>query len=317
MCKHGKHRINNIEVHFILLLMDEKYYIFPYNWWNGFNDRTDGNHIGFYEKLFQYTLITNFEIVYDINKANILLEAGHPNENIHNSKKWAYKINFIGEPCLPMNQWYNVVLTSVNNIENIVDLPLSIAYIHCNNFFPLLLNPPRVINVPKKFCTFIVSNPKCIMRNKIFEKLNNYKKVDSMGGYLNNCNYQLPYNYWTNEYFNVLSEYKFMICCENTKMETYSTEKIVNPYLARTIPIYWGTHNIKNIFNIDSILFLEDETDESFEQLIQKVIELDNDDEKYIEYINRPIFNEHNIDYWNKNYTLESLGKKFDKIIQK
>uniref|UniRef100_A0A6C0AQ76 Fucosyltransferase C-terminal domain-containing protein n=1 Tax=viral metagenome TaxID=1070528 RepID=A0A6C0AQ76_9ZZZZ len=296
-------------------MSNDKYYIFPYNWWPGFNEKTDANHIGFFQILLSKTKLKNFEIIYDINKANVLLEAGNPNEHVHNLKNWKYKINFIGEPALPQHEKYDLVLTSVNNITNIVDLPLSVAYIHCNNFLPKLLNRQKIDIVPQNFCSFIVSNPKCIIRNKLFEKLNNYKKVNSMGGYANNVDGQIRYPYWSQDYFNVIGSHKFMICCENTKMETYSTEKIVNPYLARTIPIYWGSHNIKNIFNPDSMLFLEDETDEAFKNLIKKIIELDNDDEKYLEFINRQIFTEDNIKFWNENYILESLARKIDEII--
>jgi hypothetical protein len=296
-------------------MSNDKYYIFPYNWWPGFNEKTDANHIGFFEMLLSKTKLKNFEITYDINKANILLEANIPDERIRKIKNWKYKINFIGEPALPQHEKYDLVLTSVNNITNIVDLPLCIAYIHCNNFLPKLLNRPKIDIVPQNFCSFIVSNPKCIIRNKLFEKLNNYKKVSSMGGYANNVGDQISYPYWSQEYFNVIGSHKFMICCENTKLETYSTEKIVNPYVARTIPIYWGTHNIKNIFNPESILFLEDDTDEAVEKLINRVIELDNDDEKYLEFINRPILNEYNMQFWNENYTLEALCKKIDSIL--
>jgi hypothetical protein len=138
-----------------------------------------------------------------------------------------------------------------------------------------------------------------------------------MGRYANNNNGKIiHYPYWSKEFLNVLGSYKFMICFENTKMETYSTEKIVNPYIARTIPIYWGSHNIKNIFNPDSMLFLEDETDESFTKLINKVMELDNDDQKYLEFINRPIFSKDNIKFWNENYTLDSLGNKINNILK-
>ena len=108
-----------------------------------------------------------------------------------------------------------------------------------------------------------------------------------------------------------------MICGENTKMTTYSTEKIANPYLAYTIPIYWGTHNITNIFNPESMLFLEDETEEAMDRLIQRIIELDTDDKKYLEFINRPVFNQHTIEYWNEHYTLEAIGKKIDTVIAK
>lgn len=295
--------------------MSEKYYIYPYNWWPGFENKTDANHIGFFEILFLQTKMKNFEITNDINKANVLLEAGITDPKIRESKKWKYKINFIGEPGLPEHEKYDLVLTSINNIKNVVDLPLSVAYIHCNNFLPRLVNRNKINTVPEHFCSFIVSNPKCEIRNKLFEKLNNYKKVNSMGRYANNTGYNIHYPYWSNEFFNILGSHKFMICCENTKMETYSTEKIVNPYISYTIPIYWGSHNIKNIFNHESMLFLEDETEESFDKLINKIIELDNDDNKYLEFINRPIFNEHNINYWNENYVLNSLGRKIDEII--
>ena len=292
--------------------MDEKYYIYTYSWWPGFDNKTDANHVGFYEKLFLHTKLRNFEITNDINKGNVLLEAGMPNTYTL-EKKWKYKINFIGEPQLPEVENYDVVLTGVNNLRNVVDLPLSVAYIHCNDFLPKLFN--RKISEPKQFCSFIVTNHKCKVRNKIFEVLNQYKKVNSMGRFANNVGYNIHYDYWTDNYLNVIGNHKFMICCENTKMETYSTEKIVNPYLAGIIPIYWGSSNVKNIFNPDSMLFLEDETDESFDKLINRVIELDNDDVKYLEFINRPIFTSQNIEFWEKNYTLESLGKKIDSLI--
>lgn len=294
-----------------------KYYIFPYNWWPGFIEKTDANHIGFFEILLSKTKLNNFEFTNDINKANVLLEAGNPNENIHNFKKWIYKINFVGEPSLPQYSKYDIVLTSINNINNIVDLPLSVSYIHCNNFWPFLFNRPKITSIPKKFCIFIVSNPKCEMRNNLFKIINKYKKIDSMGSYCNNIGYQIQYPYWSQEYFNIIGQYKFIICCENTKMETYSTEKIVNPYLSGTIPIYWGSENIKNIFNIETMLFLEDETEKSITKLLKNVIDIDNDEQKYLEFINRPIFNQHNINYWNENYTIDRLSFKFNEILFK
>lgn len=261
------------------------------------------------------TKIKNFKITHDLNIANVLLEANYPNEYIHNYKNWKYKINFIGEPCLPKHEYYDVVLTSVNNIKNVVDLPLCVAYIHCNKFLHILYNRPKFTKVPDNFSTFIVSNPKCEIRNTIFQRLNTYKKVNSMGGYANNVGYKVTYPYWSKDYFNILRNHKFMICAENTKMETYSTEKIVNPYLSGTIPIYWGSNNVKNIFNPNSMLFLEDESEESFNKLIEQIIELDNNDEKYLEFINRPIFTEENIRFWNEHYTIDSLAKKINEIL--
>jgi len=291
-------------------------YIYPYNWWSGFMDKRDANHIGFFEELFSYTTLKNFEITTDLGKANVLLEAGKPDPAIKNRNQWLYTINFIGEPVLPDADQYTLALTGVQGISNVVDLPLAIMYIHCNRFLPTLQLERPILSVPSSFCTFIVSNSTCATRNKLFERLTRYKRVNSMGSYANNTGGSIRARYWSSEYFHVLGQHKFMICGENTKMASYSTEKIVNPYMARTIPIYWGTPNIHNIFSADSMLYLEDESDEAFDRLVARVIELDNDDAKYLEFINRPIFNERTNQYWKDHYTLEALGKKIDSVLQ-
>ena len=287
--------------------------IYFHNWWGGFFTKQDANNIEFFEKLFAYTKFKDSIITNDINKANVLIEAGIPNDGVIN-RNWKIKINFIGEPVFPDYEKYDIVLTSVNRINNIVDLPVSIMYIHGNNFLNTLENR-KITKIPYHFCSFIVSNPKCKTRNTMFEMLNKYKKVHSAGRHLNNMGRNLEGTWSSSIHLDFISQHKFMICFENTKMETYSTEKIVNAYLGNTIPIYWSSPHIKNIFNEDSMLFLEDETEESFNKLIQKVIELDNNDEKYMEFVNRPVFNIKNKEYWKEHYTLEKLGKKIDKLI--
>ena len=102
---------------------------------------------------------------------------------------------------------------------------------------------------------------------------------------------------------------------ENSRDDTYITEKIVNSYLTRIIPIYWGTHHVKKIFNNESMLFLEDENEESIFKLINRIIELDNNDEKYLEMINRPIFTNSNLEYFNNHYRIENIALNIDNII--
>ena len=289
------------------------YFIYFHNWWSGFLTKQDANNIGFFEKLLVHTKLKNYQITNDVNIANVIIEAGKPEDGLIN-RNWKIKINFIGEPAFPDYDKYDIVLTGVNRINNIVDLPLSVMYIHGNNFLNILEN--RQINrVPSQFCSFIVSNPKCETRNKMFHMLNQYKKVNSGGRHLNNMGKNLPGTWSSSNHFEFISRHKFMICFENTKMETYSTEKIVNAYLGNTIPIYWASEHIKHIFNEESMLFLEDETEESFNKLIERIIELDTNDEKYMEFINRPVFNEKNKEYWKQYYTLEKLGEKIDSLL--
>jgi hypothetical protein len=105
--------------------------------------------------------------------------------------------------------------------------------------------------------SFVVSNPYSTPRNKMFDLLSKFKRVDSYGNHNNNMGKRLELNYWTNEYFNFLSEYKFIICFENTKKGTYITEKIINPLISGIIPIYWETEHYKNVFNEDRIFILK------------------------------------------------------------
>ena len=289
------------------------YYLYFHNWWPGFFTKQDANNIDFFKKLLVHTKLKDSQITNDLTIANVIIEAGKPTDGFID-KKWKIKINFIGEPVFPDYDKYDIVLTGVNRIDNIVDLPLSVMYIHGNNLLNLL-ESRKINRVPSQFCSFVVSNPKCETRNKMFHILNKYKKVNSAGRYLNNMGRTLPGTWSSSTHFEFISQHKFMICFENTKMETYSTEKIVNAYIGNTIPIYWASDHIKHIFNEESMLFLEDETEESFNKLIEKIIELDTNDEKYMEFVNRPVFNEKNNEYWKQYYTLEKLGEKIDKLI--
>ena len=294
-----------------------QYYIYFHNWWNGFYN-FDANNINFFIKLLSYTKLSNFVIVYNPSDANVIIENLSPNDNLIFYDKWKYRINFIGEPQTSNYKNYDLVLTGANNIFNVVDLPVSVMYILGNNLYNILNHRRNITKIPEKFCCFIVSNPKCLTRNKMFELLNNYKKVDSCGRFANNYNDSIiNLNWWSKEYIEFISQYKFMICFENTKMLNYSTEKIVNAYLANIIPIYWSSNSISNLFNMDSLLFLENEQDDnSFQNVINKVIELDNNDNKYLEFINRQPFNNTNIEYWDNNYTFEKLGNKINSILK-
>jgi hypothetical protein len=52
---------------------------------------------------------------------------------------------------------------------------------------------------------------------------------------------------------NVMFDCMFHIAIENTSLDNYFTEKILDCFLTKTIPIYYGDPNIGNIFNNASI----------------------------------------------------------------
>ena len=52
----------------------------------------------------------------------------------------------------------------------------------------------------------------------------------------------------------VFDGYQFSVVIENSSHYNYFSEKIMDCFASRTIPIYWGCKNINNYFNMDGIL---------------------------------------------------------------
>ena len=67
----------------------------------------------------------------------------------------------------------------------------------------------------------------------------------------------------------VFEPFKFVMSFENANVSGYVTEKIVNAYLARAVPIYWGSPDVFKIFNAASFLYVPDFT--SIEEVAQRV----------------------------------------------
>lgn len=59
----------------------------------------------------------------------------------------------------------------------------------------------------------------------------------------------------------VLNDYYFSITIENEKYSNYYTEKLMDCFATGTIPIYHGTPEIVNMFNMDGIILLNDNFD--------------------------------------------------------
>jgi len=53
-------------------------------------------------------------------------------------------------------------------------------------------------------------------------------------------------------------DYMFSVAIENSKYDDYFTEKILDCFASGTIPIYYGTDNISNYFNLNGIIKLDD-----------------------------------------------------------
>ena len=118
------------------------------------------------------------------------------------------------------------------------------------------------------------------MRNQLFEQLSRYKIVDSGGRYKNNLGHRVD------DKLSFLSRYKFTIAYENSSYPGYVTEKIADAFAADSLPVYWGNPVVDRDFNPASFINYHDLG--SNDAVIERIIELDQDDEAYLEVLRQP-----------------------------
>ena len=133
----------------------------------------------------------------------------------------------------------------------------------------------------KKFCAWVVSNGSGDVRNLFFDKLSQYKKVDSGGGFRNNIGRRVD------DKLKFLADYKFSICFENSKTEGYISEKLSDAFEAGTIPIYYGDDTVQELLNNKSYIHVKDESD--FDEKIELIKKIDQNDTLYLEMIKQNI----------------------------
>jgi hypothetical protein len=78
------------------------------------------------------------------------------------------------------------------------------------------------------------------------------------------------------------------MCFENSSFPGYVTEKILHSFYARSVPIYWGSPTLEIDFNPDAVLNWHDYKDD--EKFLERIIEVDNNDDLYNHMLNQPVF---------------------------
>ena len=156
-------------------------------------------------------------------------------------------------------------------------------------------------------------NGGCQERNNMFHMLSQYKKVDSGGPLFNNIGHVLSRE-GINGYHlakrDFLKSRKFNLCYENISHPGYVTEKIFHALTYNTVPIYWGSPTVEIDFNPKAYISRHDF--DSDEEMIQKIIELDRDDDKYDEMLRQPIMKPRN-----KVFDLNRFNKWFHDVVYK
>jgi len=201
-------------------------------------------------------------------------------------------VTYSGEPYYIYSENSINLNMSPNKALNTIPMQLFSITAYITNTWPRLqkryISPLRDRHT--RFCSFVVANGKVHTRNRFMEKLSEYKRVDSYGAFMNNTGIRAPGSHTGDpEYWDFLGKHKFNLCFENANQQNYITEKLLNSYLAGSIPVYWGTNQALSWFNPRAFLYLEDETEEAMDRLIEKIKRYDNDATLYSEMLAQPL----------------------------
>ena len=132
-----------------------------------------------------------------------------------------------------------------------------------------------------KFCAMIAGNPEGLRIN-LYNSLHKYKPVDGYGLMFGNSLRQSK--------FDILPEYKFCLCPENSVYDGYVTEKLIDAYAGGTVPIYGGDISVSEDFNHNAFLNYQEIKD--MEKFVEHVSFFDRNTEAYRSVYERPLLDE-------------------------
>ena len=229
-----------------------------------------------------------------------------------------------GNEHLKYNNCIKIFWTGENQLPdfNLCDYAIAFAYLQFSDRYsrlPLyyLYEDPFVKMLKKtnfsasdlanktEFCSFVYSNNNASPeRQIIYDKLSAYKKVVSGGRFLNNVGSAVK------DKIEFQQSCKFCIAFENTSSPGYITEKLMQAFASQTVPIYWGDSTVTQYFNTDSFINCHDYN--SFDEVVERVKFLDNNDAEYLKMLHTPALKNQN----DRDEKLEELHAFFSTIFE-
>jgi hypothetical protein len=173
--------------------------------------------------------------------------------------------------------------------ENKFDFKNSEQFIQINNE---VLKMNAVSLKEKQFCTLINGWDPNNVRTCIYNKMRKIKDINCPGKLFNNCSNIELNRIGKAKYIN---KFLFNICSENydnDNVDGYITEKLMDCCLGGAIPVYagWLDEYDEKIFNKDRIIFYNSQDEKSIELAYNKVKELMEDDNKFQQFYQQPVF---------------------------
>jgi hypothetical protein len=277
----------------------------------------------------------HFNIVYD--DINPQLVIWYDKYNIHNPPRTKYKCKhllYCAEYTTPnMGVWDYALKWDHTRDDCCLRFPTYVMWGAGEDIVkPPNYNPEEILRSKKKFCAFVQYSYQSY-RNSFFKILNSYNHVDAPG---KQCNNMPPlggntdpkdsrYNKkraWVLDVREFFKDYKFVIAFENGLHSGYVTEKIYNPMLCNTIPIYIGSPEIHRDFNTKSFVHVRDffrtknvsvkgVYTKQFHAAAKYIMELDSNNQLYCDILAQPWYNNNVI---NSYANVDNITKFFAKI---
>lgn len=151
----------------------------------------------------------------------------------------------------------------------------------------------RPPNTGEFFCNFIYSNDWCKPRIAIMEALARYKRIECCGKIARNNDALLSAGHGYNKAGYLAKQAfqhrcRFSLAIENNHTPGYSTEKMTDALLARSVPIYSGDPRIAEVFNPAAFINLDEFA--TLEEGIEYVKMVDQNERLYRSYVEAPAF---------------------------
>jgi len=200
------------------------------------------------------------------------------------------KVLFLGENYRAQKFGSNYSISFDPHSETNFRLPLWQAFILLKPFYLERLKNRKRHESFDRFCSFTVSNPGNFMRNGMFQQLSQYKFIHSYGRYLTNdvgLQATSKGRYWRDakDDFFLKNKHKFSITYENNTYPWYTTEKLMDSFLAGSMPIYWGDPKVKEDWNERAFINVND-----FKGYMDEIKRLDQNKEYFDQYYLEPVF---------------------------
>ena len=247
------------------------------------------------ENIFLPILQKHFEVEITSNNPDVVIHSIFG--GITDAQKFkCKKILFIGENYRAKNYPCDYSISFDPHTETNYRLPLWQFYLILRPQLKDILFGPRIQHDNfDRFCSFTVSNPANFIRNGFFQMVNSYKRVHSYGRYMtNDLSLQQITNgcYWRDVKYEFFLKYKhkFSICFEHSPYPGYETEKLMDAFLSRSLPIYWGSSKIGEDWNTDA--FLRSDSKIDLNTCMNDVKRLDEHWQNWAGVYSKPIFTE-------------------------